>query len=380
MPTELGYVSDTVDQFVHRVEDRSSLLQMAGHDVEDGRLVEFFEFRHLTFQEFLTAQAMVKGWHRDAKDTDTLADVLEPHFEKEAWHEVIPLAAVLGGKATEMLIKRLTEKTGSVTRENLNEKYTLSQALGNCLADEAAARPETIRAAIRELVRSGSFDVADFGTMLARGRYGKELREESRKSFLAPGATDPLDAGDPMAMVVYWQLIETEDDAGWAKAAEHLVKMLESPERITKCEGCLGIMYLCYRLNDYPDGIRACSGSLRLAGDAFVKTLNSEHKAEQFAATWALVWLGACRVWLPPPELDVLSRLYMLWRQSTNATVQRITYWAIASQPVVSRDVGWNCASVPREELHGILEAFDQLKDETEKIAVLVIAWYLYAP
>ena len=54
LPTELGYVKGGVEEFIHRVEDRSSLLMMTGHDVEDGRLVEFFEFRHLTFQEFLT--------------------------------------------------------------------------------------------------------------------------------------------------------------------------------------------------------------------------------------------------------------------------------------------------------------------------------------
>ena len=52
LPTELGYVKGTVDQFIHRVEDRSSLLMMTGHDVEDSRLVEFFEFRHLTFRSF----------------------------------------------------------------------------------------------------------------------------------------------------------------------------------------------------------------------------------------------------------------------------------------------------------------------------------------
>src|SRR5258707_2126734 len=35
-PTELGYVKGTVDQFIHRIEDRSSLLMMTGLDVEDG--------------------------------------------------------------------------------------------------------------------------------------------------------------------------------------------------------------------------------------------------------------------------------------------------------------------------------------------------------
>jgi len=115
LPTELGYVKGTVDEFIHRVEDRSSLLMMTGLDVEDGRLVEFFEFRHLTFQEFLTARAMVEGWHLGRKEKDTLASVLDPYFEEEAWREVIPLAAVLGGKAAEALIQRLTEELNGIS-------------------------------------------------------------------------------------------------------------------------------------------------------------------------------------------------------------------------------------------------------------------------
>ncbi|HEX9918852.1 MAG TPA: NACHT domain-containing protein, partial [Pyrinomonadaceae bacterium] len=43
MPTELGFVQGSVESFINRVEDRSSLLMMTGLDVEDGRLVEFFE-------------------------------------------------------------------------------------------------------------------------------------------------------------------------------------------------------------------------------------------------------------------------------------------------------------------------------------------------
>ena len=76
LPMELGYVQGTVEQFIHRVEDQSSLLMMTGHDVEDSQLVEFFEFRHLTFQEFLTAQAIVKGWYRGRRDGDTLVTAL----------------------------------------------------------------------------------------------------------------------------------------------------------------------------------------------------------------------------------------------------------------------------------------------------------------
>lgn len=44
LPTELGYVEGTVDEFINRIEDRSSLLMMSGLDVEHGQLIEFLSF------------------------------------------------------------------------------------------------------------------------------------------------------------------------------------------------------------------------------------------------------------------------------------------------------------------------------------------------
>jgi hypothetical protein len=378
LPTELGYVSGTVDQFVHRIEDRSSLLQMAGYDLENGRLVEFFEFRHLTFQEFLTARAMVEGWHRDAKETDTLASVLEPHFDKERWREVIPLAAVMGGKATEALIQRLTEKVGLLQPNLAPNKKSLFRALGNCLADGAAARPETIRAAISELVRLGELlCISDFAQTLARGRYGQDLREVAGKAFLASRAEDLSDTGIALAIAVYWQAIETEDDAKFV--AERLVKMLSASERITKFEGILGLMYLCFLLKDYTIGIRACTEALHCAGAVLVKILNSEHPTEQFAASWALVWLGACRIWLPPEEPDMLGQLFRLWQQNSNVHIKNMALWALVNLPVASRDAGRRCATIPREKLPDLLKMLGQTEDIKEKVAVLVLAWYLRA-
>jgi hypothetical protein len=138
-------------------------------------------------------------------------------------------------------------------------------------------------------------------------------------------------------------------------------------------------MSLYYTLASYPDGITACTGVLRRTGTALMTTLNSELPAEQFATCWALAWLGRCRVWLPPSEPDVLGWMFRLWRQNTNPSVQSKALWALVSQPVMSRDAGRHCASIQREELQGLLEIFDQLNGDSEKIAVLVLAWYLRA-
>lgn len=221
LPTELSYVKGTVNQFIHRVEDRSSLLMMAGHDVEDGQLVEFFEFRHLTFQEFLTAKAMVAGWHRGRAENDTLVSILEPYLEKEEWREVIPLAAALGSKAAEALIKKLTKNL--IDAKNLESHSPAFFALGNCLADEAAARPEAVRDALRELVRLGSLLVtAPFTPVLARSKYGGELLQEARKAFFRETAHDSRNgifhATDALSLAVFYQEVETENYAGLVSA------------------------------------------------------------------------------------------------------------------------------------------------------------------
>lgn len=377
MPIELGYVSDTVDQFVQRVEYRSSLLHMAGHDVENGQLVEFFEFRHLTFQEFLTAQAMVEGWHRNAKEEDTLASVLEPHLAKEQWREVIPLAAALGGKAAEVLIQRLTElmKSPHDTEDN-----PIFRALANCLSDEVAARPETIRAAIHELVlQCNEHNNWAFIPALSQSRYGKDLRDEAGKAFLAEEVDNFTHPGTALALVVFCQEIKIKDNAGFAEGVEHLARFLESSKSITKCEGILGLMYICYYLRHNSDGIKACASHLQRASEKLIAFLNSEHLMERFAASWALVWLGACRIWLLPAEPDVLGLLYKHWRQSANITIQRMALWAIASQPVVSRSAGKHCVDIPRGEFHDLLYSFNIQKEFAAKAAILIIAWYLHA-
>jgi hypothetical protein len=385
LPTELGYVKGTVDEFIHRVEDRSSLLMMTGHDVEDSRLVEFFEFRHLTFQEFLTARAMVEGWHPGRKEGDTLVSALDPRFGEDSWREVIPLAAVLGSKATEALIQRLTEKVRAIDTELANSTPELPSpfflALGNCLADEAAARPETIRAAIRELVRLGeSLYWASFTSVLARGRYGPDLREEARKAFLAE--TPALEATkQALSSAVWWQEAETADFAGFTRAAAWLSEQLKDSGRLNLCEGALCCMMLCYELQDEArkTDLSVFAELLRQGGEALLPLLFSAEIAEQCAATWALVWLGACRVWEPPAEPDMLGRLFTLSRTSPQGEIRRLSRWALASQPIAPREDRRRCATVPRIELEKLLQEYEGLSKWNEKTATLTVAWYRHA-
>ena len=63
MPEVLGYAKVGVSEFIERVELRSSILMLSGHEIEDGTLYSMYEFRHLTFQEYLAAKAVVDGYY-----------------------------------------------------------------------------------------------------------------------------------------------------------------------------------------------------------------------------------------------------------------------------------------------------------------------------
>ena len=379
LPAELGFVRETVDQFIRRVEDRSSLLMMTGHSVENGRLVEFFEFRHLTFQEFLAARAMAEGWYPGHRETDTLASALEPCFEDETWREVVPLSAVLGGKAADALIQRLTQLVKERTRGpevSSRETDPLYLVLGNCLADEAPARPVTIRSAIKEVIAFGPLDTAPFARMFALGRYGRELLQEAGKAYLT--AADLRAAGHGLATAVYWQALGEDDSARLGPVAESFKNLIGTEDLMSRCSGALGLAVLCPRLHDdgHDKDREACSDALRQAGAGLISLLLSERLPEQWAAAWALVELGALRIWSPPAEPDVLGRLFDLWLRSPSNEVRRMAAWALARQPLCKRDDGRRCASATSADLDDLSSRYGALSRRREQPAFLAAAWY----
>lgn len=109
MPEVLGYAKLSVPEFIQCVERRSSLMILSGHEIEQGTLYPTYEFRHLTFQEYLAARAVVDGYYLNRNDNDTLLTILEPHLDDEHWKEVVPLAAVLAGRKVQPLIQHLID-------------------------------------------------------------------------------------------------------------------------------------------------------------------------------------------------------------------------------------------------------------------------------
>lgn len=112
MPDILGYTKVSVPDFIKRVESRSSLLIMSGHKkIDSGEIVQIYEFLHLSFQEHLTAKAVVEKFLPKTETNKSTLEIIKPHIEDERWKEVIPLVAVLLKRDSKELLEHLIERS-----------------------------------------------------------------------------------------------------------------------------------------------------------------------------------------------------------------------------------------------------------------------------
>jgi hypothetical protein len=395
LSVELGFARIAVAEFIERVELRSSLLMMTGHDVVDGELTEFYEFRHLTFQEYLTAKAIVEGWYPDRKESDTLVSVLEPHFGEEKWREVIPLAAVLAGRKADRLIGRLARlvldlpkpkqryRPGtSGTREA--EDVPVYLALGHCLADETQATPETLREGVRALISCSLvyFGGAGFTSQLARSKYADILRDEAVRSFLA-GDPDYANPGGALAQTVLQRLLPDYPVGSLETALDQLKGLLRSAEVLQRCEGALGTMMIAFRIahRAAESGRARCPNLLGACADALLPLVLCENPPEHFAACWALAWIGRCRVWTPPQDPNVLNRLFTLWQTGTNEHIRRQAAWAFSTLPLLPRESEPLRGSPDAERFVSLAgKCYSEPEFDMAPRAALVAAYYLRSP
>lgn len=192
MPEVLGYARLSISDFIGRVESRSGLLVQSGQHLEDGRVVPVYEFRHLTFQEYLAAKGLVEGYYPGRSEADTLVSKLEQRFEQEGWKEVIPLVAVLAGRKAAALVEALVGPVKERSRARPAQLSGSPALLFQCLLDEVQMPPVLVDRALDALIRHYwcSDPWRSPILRLADGRYGPRFKEVVRLAF--PTSTENL--------------------------------------------------------------------------------------------------------------------------------------------------------------------------------------------
>ena len=393
LPEVLGYSRLSDSEFIKRIELRSSLLVQSGHTVQDGRLVPIYEFRHLTFQEYLVARAIVDGYYGGRKEGETPAVVIAPYLGRAAWREIVPLTAVLAGReAKEILIELITRTRGAAAKSQAKsgplpgdrlEAYTL--LLGQCLLDEVQLLPTILDSALEAVGRGtrgrGWRDPTERNIRsLALSKFGDRL-EEVVKDGLRACDEDAGRFGTVLANITVKRLGWGEDELlkGTARVGD-LRSLLSSSEPMDQAAGALVVMEHAFSRGEEEGEVKS---ALVEIGDFVPPLLMSPHAFVQFAGSWALAWLGLHCGWGPSRKPEVLMLLARLWGGAENRRVHRQAAWATCAFPIVPR------AAVPpsrpdKETLDVILSAVSEPgeSDWPRQVsqAAITLAYYLGAP
>jgi SIR2-like domain/NACHT domain len=197
------YAKDTPLDFLRRVELRSSLLVEVGRQGEGAGTTPIYQFRHLTFQEYLAAVAAVDGYYAGNTAADTVLKPLAPYLTADEWKEVIPMAAVLAKNQADPLLRALISAPGTAYRRSGLLRKLFGGAVSapverllQSLLEEAQASPEVRTDAVRRILVEAAEVLEGVGAVmfpntglrrnlidLSLGVYGDELRRQAWRLF-----------------------------------------------------------------------------------------------------------------------------------------------------------------------------------------------------
>ena len=380
MPEVLGYSRLTVTEFIERIEFRSSLLMLSGHDIEDGTLYPMYEFRHLTFQEYLTARAVVDGYYPDRKDDDTLLTILNPYLADENWKEVVPLTAVQGGRKIQPLIRHLIDlckKSGrkslkSIKRPfNINRRSSIAALLGQSILDEIQIPPDLLEEGL-ECIARRSLDAENLIIPLYKGKFGGKFLEIIQDNLISSDE-DLAHLGNALGIITLEQIDWTKDGLS-PQLVEKLTTMLDDESKIQKAAGTMAICFIAFfgLHNDHKMEL------LNTLGDKILPILYSDEQYLQFTACWAFAWLGNTNSYTPVHHPEMISRLFEIWSESEASDIQYVASWAIKDMSLIDREL--KPLPEPNQDQIDFIKKQFKSKEMKQSSASLKIAFYWKKP
>jgi energy-coupling factor transporter ATP-binding protein EcfA2 len=341
-------------EFLRLLERRTGILAETGHIRHKGRPIPVFEFRHLTFQEYLAGLALVDGRFPGRDRSQKLAYHVAPLagktsslkeadprrdevFTSENWREALRLCvAICNDDDVDSVLLAILKPRETEDSQITGRPRAILAAL--CLADEPNVNDdlgiEVLRALASKVDRADGnpitpsiLDVAV--TELAASRWGELLRSILLNEY---GWVDGQDREPfPVLCAMGCAATAPEDETGLREWFVTQVARINSGDEFASVDSALGIMECAYlgKAVVVPNMI-----------DGLISMLSGNGPAP-FSAAWALGWLNQDRwettekgfysstgkgVWRPTvtemrriisfvhdPTLYYLAKLYLLW-------------------------------------------------------------------
>ncbi len=343
MPETLGYARMSITDFIERVELRSSLLMLSGREIVDGTLYPTYEFRHLTFQEYLAARAIADGHYPHRKDGDTLLTVLEPHLTEEAWREVVPLAAVLAGRKAGSLIRHLidrcqAESSALVRHEEEGYSAVISSVLlARCFLDEVQVEPRLLEEGLEWAARRGAKSVGSYLTQALPGKYAEVIVRVIEDTYMKSD-TDFLELGDVLSAIGLEREGWSTPRTGPKGPVKNIEALLSAKEPRRQAVGALIVMRIAFAIAGRRKRTARQAAMFKRFEERLVPLLNSGDPHVHFATCWALAWLWRTGATRSRDHATAVSRLAEIWVESDQEEVDYVAAWALSTAPVVARD------------------------------------------
>ncbi|MGC4891204.1 NACHT domain-containing protein [Micromonospora sp. DT227] len=395
VPEVLAYAVTPVRDFVDRVEERSSLMTLSGHEVVGGKLKPTYEFKHLTFQEYLAAQAIAERHLDAASRGKSIVEILEDRLDLEEWQEVVTLTAVSSKMEAAQIVARLLERVRAALLDRRRERFAVqldsseSQLTANligCLRDEVQIAPDLAREAIEVGVVAfryfGGIAADSLVGQLHGGRYDALLRRVCLDKYRLDDE-DLTIFGSAIADITY---MDYRLSGNSVPLDEWILQRLVSNDEKVAIAGSLALMVTAFRQST---AVRSKSRSGREAVtrvDASIERLIAGligerlHRCDRlyFSKMWAAAWALSQ---VPDYDPDIINALQLkmirVWRNAANGEVARMAAWVLTSCPLVG---SWKLDEVERARMMAFARsqvgARGQFKDFRRR-AGLVIHYYL---
>jgi hypothetical protein len=335
LPELLDYTELSPSKFIDQVEERSSLLiQMGLEEDEKGQWAPSYEFSHLSFQEYLTAKAIVNGWISNSDNYDPL-DTLIQHIGEDHWIEVIPLVAVLLGRDAKPLIERLIELSAKdeifddvIAIEELNKLENVAPVhLANCVASEVPMNQDLLERAIRLIVkrkitidaraklRINSPALINVFETILKSKYGGNYQEVIKKTLFEPYA----DTYTPYCANTWEELCRIQKEGEYN--LREIIQLLTNKNHKEQATGTLRLMHFAFKL--YQETRRNPEAKLQKPDrdtsinlfSAVIQLLQTNDLLSIYSATWCIAWSGYAAADIIPHEFlpSIAKRLAELW-------------------------------------------------------------------
>jgi hypothetical protein len=355
----------TPEHFVIQLERRTGLLVEIGHEQHDGRPVPLYEFRHLTFQEYLAALALVEGRFPGHKAQSTLAQRVAPlggrlgrirdsRFDREEvqvsenWREVLRLcvACCNDDDVNPALLAILTGRVGtldgpisSAVMERQNAREPGPQLQLEEIADKGEARARAILAALC-LADEPNVSEPTARTVLGAlaAQVGKHDGAGVMTTALDQAALELAHSvwAAPLQISLIREFQSRSPESRWnAGGVCGTVSVASLPSDKTVLEDWLRLQLPRLSSSTLDEALIAAMGVMSLAYkgdiplvagliDALI-ALIPRSPAAGMAASWAMGWLANKDIW--KPSIREFARLAAVVDHATDREALRFLCW-----------------------------------------------------